>query len=391
MRAFVITIDSLGIGALPDATVYGDIGSNTLLHLSQSIDGEKWPTLKSLGLGNAATLLEHNLSGCGRVSNPRAAFGIMAEKSPGKDTITGHWEIAGIILHEAFRTFPPAFPSFPDAMMDAFEAEIGRKVLGNKAASGTEIIAELGKEHMETGYPIVYTSADSVFQVAAHEDIIPVQELYRICETARKLCDPYRIARIIARPFIGTPGKFIRTERRHDFAMPPPERTLLDILQVAGVQTIGVGKIGDIFCQQGISETFPEKTNSTCIQKTLELMRAKTRQNQFVFVNFVDTDMLYGHRRDPKGYFEAVNVIDSVLQEMLQILGKQDLLIITADHGNDPTFRGTDHTREYVPLLVIKKGINPISLGIRTSFADVAQSVANFFGIPPLKNGISFL
>lgn len=391
MRAFVIVIDSLGIGALPDANAYGDVGSNTLLHISVANPKDKWQTLKSLGIGNAAAILGYDLPGCRLVTAPRAAFGVMAEKSHGKDTITGHWEIAGIILREPFRTFPPKFPAFPDDLIRAFEGAIGRKILGNKAASGTEIIAELGKQHVESGNPIVYTSADSVFQVAAHEDIIPVNELYRICEIARKLCDPYRVARVIARPFIGTPGSFTRTERRHDFSMPPPQRTLLDSLQDAGVQTIGVGKIGDIFSQHGISNTFPEKTNPTCIQKTLEIMRAKGTKNQFIFVNLVDTDMLYGHRRDPKGYFDALSVIDSTLQEMLKFLRKEDLLIITADHGNDPTFPGTDHTREYIPLLVMKKGLKPVNLGIRTCFADIGQSVAKYFGISPLENGTSFL
>ncbi len=391
MRAFVIVIDSLGIGALPDASAYGDVGANTLHHLAMAIPQDKWPTLRSLGIGNAAVMLGYDLPGCLGVLSPKAAFGVMAEKSPGKDTITGHWEIAGIILREPFRTFPPKFPSFPNELIRAFEDKTKRKILGNKAASGTEIIAELGKQHMETGNPIVYTSADSVFQVAVHEDIIPVKELYHICEIARKLCDPYRVARVIARPFIGTPGNFTRTERRHDFSMPPPEPTLLDLLQKAGIETIGVGKIGDIFSQQGISTTFPEKTNPTCIQKTLELIQQKETKNQFVFVNFVDTDMLYGHRRDPKGYFEAMTVIDSAFREMLQYLGQQDLLIITADHGNDPTFSGTDHTREYIPLLVIKKELTSANLGVRTSFADIGQSLAKFFGIPPLKNGTSFL
>ncbi len=391
MRAFVIVIDSLGIGALPDASAYGDAGAHTLHHLSVAIPQDKWPTLRSLGLGNAAAILGYDLPGCLGVVAPRAAYGVMAEKSPGKDTITGHWEISGIILREPFRTFPPQFPSFPDELVRAFEHKIGRKILGNKAASGTEIIAELGKQQMETGSPIVYTSQDSVLQVAAHEDIIPVEELYRICEIARKLCDPYHVARIIARPFIGTPGNFTRTERRHDFAIPPPEQSLLDSLHIAGIQTIGVGKIGEIFSQQGISATYPEKTNPTCIQKTLELIHAKGTKNQFIFVNLVDTDMLYGHRRDPKGYFDAMTVIDSALKEMLQSLGREDLLIITADHGNDPTFRGTDHTREHVPLLVVKKGLQSSNLGIRTSFADLGQSIAKFFGIPPLKNGVSFL
>ncbi|RKX77429.1 MAG: phosphopentomutase [Spirochaetes bacterium] len=412
MRVTVIVIDSFGIGALPDAEKFGDEGANTALHICEQIPGPKWPALRKMGLGNCAKLLGFNLSGCEAVENPSADYGVMAERSPGKDTTTGHWEIAGIVLDKPFRIFPQDYPSFPEELVIAFEQKTGCKMLGNKAASGTVIIEELGNEHIETGYPICYTSADSVFQIAAHEGVIPVDELYRICEAARKLCDRYNVARVIARPFVGKPGGFKRTGARKDFSIALPEKCLMDHLSASGIKTIGVGKIGSLFNEQGLTESYHDSGNPACLERTISLMSSPSSEPEFLFVNLVDTDMLYGHRRDVGGYFQAVNEIDTALSEMIGLVKKGDLLVITADHGCDPAYRGTDHTREYVPLLVyrggrcmesggeatdVKKGSDPEStgamrnLGIRESFADVAQSICSWFSLSPIKEGVSFL
>lgn len=366
MDVVLIVIDSFGIGALPDAHLYGDMGANTALHICESIPGPKWPFLTRLGLGNASEILGNPLPGCPSVSAPLADYCVMAEKSPGKDTTTGHWELAGIILDKPFTTFPPGFPSFPKELTDAFTREAAPGYLGNLAASGTEIIKELGEEHLKTGFPIIYTSSDSVLQIAAHEDIIPVEKLYEICRKARKICDPFMVGRVIARPFTGNKkGGFTRTEGRHDFSIALPGKTALDRLQEAGVETIGVGKIGDIFNRQGLSESFGVKGNKACLEKTFSLLTKtpendepadKQKENRFIFVNLVDTDMYYGHRRDIKGYFDAVTEADKGLQKIASLLDKGDSLIVTADHGCDPSFKGTDHTREYVPLLLYIKG-----------------------------------
>ncbi|MFP4362548.1 MAG: phosphopentomutase [Spirochaetia bacterium] len=391
MRVYTLVIDSFGIGALPDAENYGDKGANTALHICEAVSSVRWNNLKALGLGNASELLGNPLPGCGAIEDPLGCYGVMKEVSPGKDTTTGHWEIAGVHLDKPFFTFPPDYPSFPEELLDEFTARTGRGVLGNKAASGTVIIQELGDEHVRTGKPIVYTSADSVFQIAAHEDIISVKELYEMCEIARELCDPYQVARVIARPFVGESGNYTRTPRRHDYSIQLPEKSIMGYLQDKGVRTIGVGKIGDIFNMQGIDITYPEKGNPACIKKTLELISTEARGDEFVFVNLVDTDMVYGHRRDPKGYHDSVAETDEAIGEMLGLMGKDDLLIITADHGCDPTYKGSDHTREHVPLLFYGKRAGNSSLGVRESFADIAATVADVFGISEYKKGESFL
>ena len=391
MRAVVLVIDSFGIGELPDADKYGDRGANTALHISEGVEGgADWPNLQKLGLGNASMLLDNELKGCPPEVRPEASYGVMMEASPGKDTTTGHWELAGITLEKAFPVFPADYPSFPPELVSDFEAATGRKIIGNKAASGTAIIEELGAEHMETGALICYTSADSVFQIAAHEDIVPVDELYSICETARKLCDPYMVGRIIARPFEGKPGAFVRTSRRHDYSIALPEESVLDHLKANGVKTTAVGKIGDIFNQQGIDKSWPDKGNPACLARTIELIRGGGEVDEFIFVNLVDTDMVYGHRRDVQGYHDAVREVDSRLPEIMELLSDGDLLVITADHGCDPSFRGTDHTREHVPLLCWKKGGAGFPLGIRKSFTDLAQSLTAFFEVPSYKRGNFF-
>lgn len=390
-RCILIVIDSFGIGALPDASLYGDEGSDTALHICRAVPDPKWPTLQTLGLGNCATILGKTLPGCEPSKDPLASFGVLAEKSPGKDTTTGHWELAGIVLERPFHTFPPDYPSFPLDLVQAFEKETGRKILGNKAASGTEIIQELGEEHMRTGNPICYTSADSVFQIAAHEEVIPLEELYRICMVARRLCDPLNVARVIARPFVGKPGSFIRTKNRKDFSLPLPAPSLLNVLKSSGVRTIGVGKIGNIFNDSGLEENYPDKGNPACLDRTLSLMKREKSGEEFMFVNLVDTDMVYGHRRDVLGYFQAVSEIDRALGRMLPLLQEEDCLMVTADHGCDPTFKGTDHTREYVPLLVYQPGIRGKALGIRKTFSDVASFVCQYFGLPNPFVGISWV
>jgi phosphopentomutase len=389
LQAVLIVIDSFGIGSAPDAEEYGDEGANTAVHIAESVGGARWPTLKRYGLGNAAALLGKEMPGCEPVDEPTAIFGVMAQKSPGKDTTTGHWELAGIELDRPFGTFPPEPPSFPEELVSKFEAETGRKILGNKAASGTVIIEELGREHIRTGNPICYTSADSVFQIAAHEEVIPPEELYRMCETARRLCDAYYVARIIARPFVGEPGSFTRTSGRRDFSLPLPGPSILDHLQVCGVITAGVGKIGDIFNEQGLTVSHHDKGNEACIDRVESLLAEESGGPRFVFVNLVDTDMIYGHRRDPKGYHDSVMQTDMRLNEILKLLGEGDLLIVTADHGCDPTFEGTDHTREFVPLLAVRKGQQGGSLGIRHGLSDVAAGLAVFFGCPEYPRGTS--
>jgi phosphopentomutase len=391
MRCILLIIDSFGIGAAPDAEKYGDPGANTALHIAQRVPGPKWPTLESFGLGNSSLLLGNNLPGCEARAAPAASYGVMMPSSPGKDTTTGHWEIAGLVLDKPFFTFPGEYPSFPAELVRAFEKAAGREILGNKAASGTDIIQDLGEEHLRTGNPICYTSADSVFQIAAHEEIIPPAGLYDLCETARKLCDPLRVARVIARPFTGKPGAFKRTGNRRDFSISLPGRSILDLLQETGVRTVGVGKIGNIFNESGIDESYHDAGNPACLARTTELLDHPSRGDEFIFVNLVDTDMIFGHRRDPEGYCNAVQAVDEGIFRMLNLLDGEDLLIISADHGCDPTYKGTDHTREYVPVLAYRPGRKGRSVGIRESFADVAQTAADFFGAPPVPAGKSFL
>ena len=391
MKVVLLIIDSFGFGELPDASRYGDEGSNTALHICERFPESKWPNLRALGLGNCGRLLGFDLPGCEAVEQPFANYGVMAEKSPGKDTTTGHWELTGVELERPFTLFPPEFPSFPEPLLRSLESQTGLQFLGNKAASGTVIIQELGQRHCDTGCPIVYTSGDSVLQIAAHEDTIPIEKLYGICQIARKICDEYNVGRVIARPFSGSAGEYVRTERRKDFGMPPSGTTILDHLSKNGVETVGVGKIGDIFSERGIDRSLHDKGNKACLERTLELLANDAGRNQFIFVNLVDTDMNYGHRRNVKGYLDAVSEIDGFLPEMMMSLGDGDVMAISADHGCDPTFKGTDHTREYVPLLWFEKGGNPKALGVREQLSDMSQSLCTAFKVPAMKNGVSFV
>ncbi|GGH24931.1 phosphopentomutase [Paenibacillus segetis] len=380
----VIVLDSVGIGELPDAKKYGDEGAHTLGHILEKVPQTKLPNLQKLGLGNIATL--PNLS---PVESPMASYGKMAEVSTGKDTMTGHWELMGLKINTPFQTYPDGFPR---DLIARFEAETGRKMIGNKPASGTEILDELGAEHMRTGAWIVYTSADSVFQIAAHEEIIPLSELYRACEIARRLTlEPeHTVGRVIARPFVGTPGDFKRTPNRHDYAVKPPEPTVLNALKNAGKDVVSVGKINDIFSGEGITASHPTKSNSHGIQETITLMGQDF--TGLLFTNLVDFDSLYGHRRDPEGYARALEEFDAALPDLLSKVGDQDLLVITADHGNDPIHAGTDHTREYVPLLVYNPALTQtVDLGIRATFSDLAATIADNFGINGSGHGRSFL
>ncbi|MDC7238914.1 MAG: phosphopentomutase [Spirochaetales bacterium] len=393
MRATVLVIDSFGIGELPDASSYGDAGSNTALHICQGMDGSGfWPNLQAMGLGNASELLGNPLPGCGAVDSPSSSFGVMKEKSPGKDTTTGHWEMAGLVLDQAFTQFPKEYPSFPEDLVAAFVEKTGcGGIIGNKAASGTAIIEELGEEHLKTGYPICYTSADSVFQIACHMDRYTIEELYRMCEIARELCDPLSVGRVIARPFAGPVGEFYRTKERHDYSIALPGDSLLDHLEKNGVKTMGVGKIGSIFNESGLTESYHDAGNPACLERTMKILSAPAEGKEFLFVNLVDTDMVYGHRRDIRGYGNAVAEIDAALPSMIDTMEEGDLLIITGDHGCDPGFKGTDHTREHVPLLWYSKGSEGTSLGIRESFADMAASLNDYFAVPAMINGKSFL
>jgi phosphopentomutase len=380
-RVIWIVLDSVGIGEMPDAAQYGDAGSDTLGHIAQSRKLHL-NNLCRLGLGNIRPFerLPPDLS-------PIGAYGRCALASPGKDTTTGHWEMAGIHLAKPFPVYPNGFP--PE-VMDEFERRIGRATLGNKAASGTEILEELGEEHMRTGSPIIYTSADSVFQVAAHEEVIPLFELYKICETAREILrGKHEVGRVIARPFLGSPGAFTRTANRHDYAVPPPKGMLLDQLHARGVEVFAVGKIFDVFLGRGIRDYETTKSNADGMEKTLHAMGSLL--SGLIFVNLVDFDQLYGHRNDVEGYARALEAVDDWLPSLEARLGPDDLVILTADHGCDPTTKSTDHSREYVPLLVhgprAKGGVN---LGTRKTLSDIGQTVAENFGTT-IVTGESFL
>lgn len=381
-RAIVIVMDSVGIGELPDAAQYGDMGSNTLGNIAQSVKGFSLPNLEKLGLGNI-----DNIKGFKGINDASGCYGRMAEKSPGKDTTTGHWEIAGIILENPFPVYPNGFP---EEIIKEFEYRIGTKVIGNIPASGTEIIKELGRQHVMTGYPIVYTSADSVFQIAAHEDVIPVQKLYEICEIARGILKgDHAVGRVIARPFKGTEGNYVRTERRHDYSLKPIKKTILDFLIENGYEVKAVGKIVDIFGGQGITDSVHIHGNMDGVDKTLEYMR--DRFDGIIFTNLVDFDMLYGHRNNIEGYAEALIEFDGRVPEILKTLADDDILIITADHGCDPTTESTDHSREYVPLLVYGKMLRRnVNLGTRDTFADIAASLAQMFNLENPGNGKGF-
>ncbi len=371
-RVLLLVLDSVGVGELPDAGDYGDTGSNTLGNTARAVGGLKLPHLERLGLGNII-----DVEGLPPAVRPEASYGRMAEQSMGKDTTIGHWEMAGLILKHPFPVYPKGFPP---ALIKSFEQKISRLTLGNKVASGTAIIDELGAKHMETGDPIVYTSADSVFQVAAHEDVIPIEELYRICRIAREmLAGEHAVGRVIARPFVGNPGSFRRTANRHDFSLKPPGKTVLDLLKENNIPVTAVGKITDIFDGEGITMTVTCRGNTDCTDQTLQLVHSGIEG--LIFINLVDFDMLYGHRNDPRGYADALEELDRRLPELLELLGESDVLIITADHGCDPTTVSTDHSREYVPLLVYGDPVlGGVNLGVRETFADVAATVADIFG-----------
>ncbi len=391
MKVILIVLDSAGIGAAPDAADYGDAGANTLGHIARAAgSGLRLPNLQRMGLGNIPALLPDGLSLAGVPPSgaPSADYGAMREISAGKDTTTGHWEIAGLLLAEGFALLPSGPPSFPETLIAEFARRTGRSILGNKAASGTAIIEELGARQMQTGAWIVYTSADSVMQIAAHEEIIPLAELYSACAIARELCNPLRIGRVIARPYTGRPGQFQRTIRRRDYSFPPPEPFVMERLVQAGRPVVMIGKLEDIYAGRGFTQAFHTGNNRDSQQKTLEL--AATQSDGLIMANFIDFDMLYGHRRDAGGYARALEQTDAFLGELLPRLGADDRLIITADHGNDPTFAGTDHTREYAPLLVYQRRRPGRALGIRQGFFDIARTLTDWFNLPPWPRGKSF-
>jgi phosphopentomutase len=381
-RITLIVLDGAGIGAMPDAAEWGDAGSDTFGHICESRPLHL-PHLQSLGLGNIRPL-----SGVAPSPNPRGSYGKCALRSNGKDTTTGHWEMAGIILERAFPTYPHGFPKI---VIDQFIAETHVPgVLGNIPASGTEIIKDLGEEHVKTGKPIVYTSADSVFQIAAHEEVIPLKRLYEICETARDfLRGEHEVGRVIARPFLGGPGSFYRTENRHDYAVPPPRENLLPLLQAKGFDVVCIGKIASIYDSTGVTQDLTAKNNQQSIEQTIWALQQNTRG--LIFSNLVDFDMLYGHRRDTEGYARALEHFDSRLPEIENAMRDGDLFIITADHGNDPTYPGTDHTREFAPLITFgKRAKAGVNLGTRRSLSDIGRTIAENFELG-LPVGESFL
>ena len=371
-RILLIILDSLGVGELPDASEYGDQGAATLQHIAEAVNGLHLPNLQQMGMGNIVTI-----KGLSQTERSNAFFGKMRERSKGKNTTTGHWEIMGINLKKPFPTYPNGFP--PE-IIKPFEKKIGKKIIGNCTASGTEIINILGEDHLKTGSLIIYTSADSVFQIAAHKSVYPLEELYGICLFARKLLKPpHEVCRVIARPFIGKPGSFIRTDERQGYSLPPPEETYLDKLKNAGHRVVGIGKINDIFAGRGLTQSHHTKGNHSSMTKILELM---DKEEGLIFVNLIDFDMLYGHRNNPQGYASALEQFDQWLMDLLKKVTGDDLLIISADHGNDPTFPGTDHNREYVPLLVYNPRFNHYgSLGTRHTFADIGATITDNFGL----------
>ena len=382
MRVIWIVLDSFGVGSLPDAKAYGDDGANTLLHIAENAKGFSLPNMESLGLGNIEAA-----PGVAATDLPRGAWGKARERSAGKDTTAGHWEMAGVITPEKFPTFPNGFPA---DFLKAFERAIGRGTLGNCVASGTEIIERLGPEHLRTGRPIVYTSADSVFQIAAHENVIKLDELYKICEIAREMLKgPLGVGRVIARPFIGTPGHFVRTAERRDFSLAPVGVTVPDLVKEAGLPSVAIGKIHDIFAGRGFTESIHTENNDDGVQKTLDAMDRV--HEGLLYTNLVDYDMKYGHRRDVQGYADALMAFDRRLPEITKKMGPDDLLILTADHGCDPTWHGTDHTREYIPMLFYGPRVRPVSLGERATYADEGATVADFLGVKAPAAGESML
>lgn len=383
-RVFLIVMDSVGIGESPDAEKYNDKGADTFGHIAEHCNGLRMPNMAKLGLSNI-----REIKGIDKAEKPLAYYTKMQEASAGKDTMTGHWEIMGLNIDTPFNVFPDGFP---EELISQLEEKIGRKIIGNKPASGTEILDELGKQHMETGDLIVYTSADSVLQIAAHEEIVPIDELYKICEIARELTldDPYMIGRVIARPFLGEPGDFTRTSNRHDYALKPFGRTVMNELKDNDIDVIAIGKISDIYDGEGVTKSLRTKSNMDGMDKLVDTLNMDF--TGLSFLNLVDFDALYGHRRDPQGYGQALEEYDARLEEVFDLLKEDDLLIITADHGNDPVHHGTDHTREYVPLLVYNKGMQEgKELSIRQTFADIGATVAENFGVAMPKHGKSFL
>jgi phosphopentomutase len=381
-RAVLIVLDGVGAGANPDASAYGDEGASSLEHCAQAIGGLALPQLGKIGLGNITPIV-----GTPPTDHALGAYGRMVEAAAGKDSTTGHWEMTGVVLQKPLPTYPHGFPA---DLVNEFEQAIGRQVIGNKAASGTEIIKELGAEHVRTGKPILYTSADSVFQVAAHQDIISLEELYHICEIARSLLTgDHAVGRVIARPFIGTPGNFKRTEHRRDFSLAPLGTTLLDLLKSNGKEVIGLGKIEDLFAGRGLTQRDHTETNRDGMAATLSWLERDF--TGLLFVNLVEFDMLWGHRRDSEGYAQALRDVDDWFAQVQQAMRPGDAIFFTADHGVDPTYRGTDHTREQVPLLAygepVRAGIN---LGVRATFADLGQTLAQAFGVGDLAAGTSF-
>lgn len=381
---YFVVLDGVGIGELPDAKNYGDEGSNTLYNISKAVGGLTLPNFQKLGLGNINEIL-----GVGKNNNPLASFGKMKELSKGKDSTTGHWELGGLLVDTDFSYFPNGFPN---EMIDEFLSLTGCKgVLGNKAASGTEIIKELGDEHVKTGYPIIYTSADSVFQIAAHEEVIPLDELYKICSITREkvLIPPVIIGRVIARPFVGKSGYYTRTTNRKDFSLDPPSETILDLLQKNKILTVAIGKINDLFNYRGISRREKTRSNEEGCNKLLEYSSKVSKS--FIMANLVDFDVYFGHRNDPFGFANALKQFDDFIPELLERIDDTDALLITADHGNDPTTPSTDHSREYVPLLFYRKNRLARNLGIRSTFSDAGKTVAEFFSLHNNLKGISFL
>ena len=380
-RAIIVVADSMGCGYMNDSADYGDAGADTLGHIAETV-GLNIPHLREMGLANIRPL-----KGIEPVENPTAYYGKIAERSKGKDTTTGHWEIAGLVTEKPFPTYPNGFPK---DLIEEFEKQTGKKVIGNYPASGTAIIADLGEEQMKTGALIVYTSADSVFQIAAHEEIIPIEDLYKYCEIARKLLKgDHAVSRVIARPFIGKPGNFTRTENRRDFSLEPPKDTFLDVLSKKGFSVIGVGKIEDIFCHRGSTDSYHTGNNHTGLEKTEELLKAATGAG-LIFVNLVDFDMLYGHRRNPKGYAEAIEYMDAFIPRLIENMKDDDALIITADHGCDPCHTGSDHTREHVPLLWFMKGYKGGNIGYLDTYADITATIADMFDLKTDLAGKSF-
>jgi phosphopentomutase len=381
-RVVLIVLDSVGIGEMPDADLYNDVGSNTIGNISKKVGGLKLPNLEKLGLGNI-----DGAEGINKTTNPTGVFGKCAEISKGKDTVTGHWEMSGVILEKPLNTYPNGFPS---SIINEFEEKIGKKIIGNKVASGTEIIKELGDEHVKTGCPIIYTSADSVFQIAAHEDIITLDELYKMCRIAREmLVGEKTVGRIIARPFIGESGNYTRTSNRRDFALDPFGKTMLEYVKEAALNVMAVGKIEDIFNGKGVTEAVHIKNNMDGVDRTIEYI--KQQKEGLIFTNLVDFDMLFGHRNDPVGYANALIEFDKRLPEIISSLNEDDILIITADHGCDPTTESTDHSREYIPLLVYGKKLKAnVNIGVRECFCDIGKTVLNALDIKNELPGTSF-